>query len=1104
MFVLRSQTKQRGLQTPKSTSFDIHHYYSSNLTLRRLLEPDLMSVLPWHEHTSLTCSPIPALRQSTLPSGTLRRSISQFNLRNQTVPFIYVGSSAFMYSDGSPDCYGREHYDDGDTKWPLNQRDCEDITPYDALVLGELNESFAPSTREMSAFSLPGARANGRFAHANFTICPQWRFSKTAHLTFVLRRPHEQDINNHPLYWLWWDIKPRHFKAVEGSAFKDLGTLDEKIANVMRSEAKKLHSQVAEIARTKDAKICGGLFFVANWMCDASGRLSLTSFYYRDLVWHVASFQRLYLETLAMVDWFKTWEARLLEPNRQVYPVDESVMGAITDSLETAETLFRIGAPVWLVRTPAEIPPQINILNVRPPTPKSIATLRDRRPSEVDPRELCLDDYPDHPFPHITTASPRSTLYIQACQTHFEGFLGPEDPKPVVKGPQSGSLSVEPDTGPSRTDREVVRASPYSNPASLSTKAPASSSTKASGITTSVNHEKFSEIEEAFIPPQCSVWKKALQNVKPDLSCIKSSKDCVRWLFMRGTNCKAFTFAWLISRSQWLQSFTSLDYSPGPAPHTQHWRDFFYHFSKEMNLVDTLWADIPLTAQLSQKGKTPAKGGRKSVKSKQNYAIKRGESLKNAQATFFGPRVNVGERPQLIFWRDVAVMEGNTDNLTPAISAEILWNLFEQNFRLELRMVDQQVLPADWASQDSAAVRDELVRRIFPEDDDNYIVGRLPETNVGLVAENWRDRVSQLILSMYKRKPAMSLPAKLFPVNNAPKTRKPHKAAKLASAALGNLYTPAGHFVQPFNPEGISASKNTDPFEPLATTLTFENDGNTVQMPGKKQKQFLRWENEVLPSLMEPYIKLLHETDSLRNMAQVRSRRQCTGCIEMLSVCNCTSPALQLLELGFFPCAPINPSLAVDLNMLEFVNELFVNAAPNTTAWCETLEAFLGNRRYKLTTRNSLRRRFGSAMQWYATLIDKKNLLVNNYLDDMRSSIKVSDENMEMADEDNIEIDEDMHTAAPNLERPSDYLRGRCPLCFGGKDWSKPDDLVDFIVCLDACFKQKSRKAQGKEAPAPRTHPDTAFVASEDVKAMEDVVNEIRPEPKSKSKASEG
>ena len=55
-------------------------------------------------------------------------------------------------------------------------------------------------------------------------------------------------------------------------------------------------------------------------------------------------------------------------------------------------------------------------------------------------------------------------------------------------------------------------------------------------------------------------------------------------------------------------------------------------------------------------------------------------------------------------------------------------------------------------------------------------------------------------------------------------------------------------------------------------------------------------------------------------------------------------------------------------------------------------------------------------------------------------------------------------------------------------------------MCLDACFKQKSCKAQGKEAPAPWKHPDTTFISPEDVKAMEDVVNEVRPEPKSKSK----
>lgn len=160
-----------------------------------------------------------------------------------------------------------------------------------------------------------------------------------------------------------------------------------------------------------------------------------------------------------------------------------------------------------------------------------------------------------------------------------------------------------------------------------------------------------------------------------------------------------------------------------------------------MNLVDATRAAEQSTSQPSEKGKTPAKASRKSAKSKQKQTASRGESLKEVRETFFGPRVQVGERPHSIFWRDVSVMEGNTDNLTPEISAEVVWNLFEQNFRLEIRMVDQQVLPADWASQDLAAVRDELVRRIFPEDDEGYIVGRVPASNVGLVAENWRDRV---------------------------------------------------------------------------------------------------------------------------------------------------------------------------------------------------------------------------------------------------------------------------------------------------------------------------------------------------------------------------
>lgn len=72
----------------------------------------------------------------------------------------------------------------------------------------------------------------------------------------------------------------------------------------------------------------------------------------------------------------------------------------------------------------------------------------------------------------------------------------------------------------------------------------------------------------------------------------------------------------------------------------------------------------------------------------------------------------------------------------------------------------------------------------------------------------------------------------------------------------------------------------------------------------------------------------------------------------MHSICSCAAP-LHLMRMGLFPCAPVRPTLAVDLNMLDYVTELFVRSPPNITAWCDTLEAFLGNRRYKVATRVS-------------------------------------------------------------------------------------------------------------------------------------------------------
>jgi hypothetical protein len=55
---------------------------------------------------------------------------------------------------------------------------------------------------------------------------------------------------------------------------------------------------------------------------------------------------------------------------------------------------------------------------------------------------------------------------------------------------------------------------------------------------------------------------------------------------------------------------------------------------------------------------------------------------------------------------------------------------------------------------------------------------------------------------------------------------------------------------------------------------------------------------------------------------------------------------LQLLERGLFPCAPVRPSLAVELDQLDLVSTLFMVGAPNVTNWAETLSICLARKGY--------------------------------------------------------------------------------------------------------------------------------------------------------------
>ncbi|KIJ59334.1 hypothetical protein HYDPIDRAFT_100869, partial [Hydnomerulius pinastri MD-312] len=139
----------------------------------------------------------------------------------------------------------------------------------------------------------------------------------------------------------------------------------------------------------------------------------------------------------------------------------------------------------------------------------------------------------------------------------------------------------------------------------------------------------------------------------------------------------------------------------------------------------------------------------------------------------------------------------------------------------------------------------------------------------------------------------------------------------------------------------------------------------------KKANQWRRWSSEVIPLLLPVFHAYLHLSESLQLPADLQTTAcplncECEG--RMLSIacilfdrmehidlwcCSCTSAPSQLLSMGLFACAPVTPSLAVDLQVLNLVRALFVHMSPNTTTWCEALEAFLSEQGYQLNTKVS-------------------------------------------------------------------------------------------------------------------------------------------------------
>ena len=152
-------------------------------------------------------------------------------------------------------------------------------------------------------------------------------------------------------------------------------------------------------------------------------------------------------------------------------------------------------------------------------------------------------------------------------------------------------------------------------------------------------------------------------------------------------------------------------------------------------------------------------------------------------------------------------------------------------------------------------------------------------------------------------------------------------------------------------------------------------DDNTSAWNKCHNNQSAQWRSVTIPQLMPIYLANCVATESggLPPPPKPNHHCQCikvTSKVEMITwdhkfsphCCNCllivffirifaedivylqvpsSQHTVTVIEMGYFPCAPICPTLAFDINLLEFVTIGSHHMAPNVTGWSSTLQYFL-------------------------------------------------------------------------------------------------------------------------------------------------------------------
>lgn len=238
--------------------------------------------------------------------------------------------------------------------------------------------------------------------------------------------------------------------------------------------------------------------------------------------------------------------------------------------------------------------------------------------------------------------------------------------------------------------------------------------TKTIPAQTTSNRDKFVEEENAMFPPRIPVWSENLAKVDrsveptgrieyfvPEPALIIGPKD--------PNSRERYLFNWVKARDPWLYIMTYSAFHQKPI-HQQWWRNYLNH----ENLHE---AGSGTTYMAKEKAEV--------------LALFRAISTEEPGAT---------SNEALLFF-------GKPFSFTDSFCCEVLWEVYEMGFRLELVALDKILIPTPSATSYRSQVyeyeRHALISRVFSNDGDMRIAS-LPTENCGLAAENIADRLPAL------------------------------------------------------------------------------------------------------------------------------------------------------------------------------------------------------------------------------------------------------------------------------------------------------------------------------------------------------------------------